>query len=261
MGWIVTNHSGSASFQCRELNNSQVFQGVSLRNCGNMALHTGDEPIRVVGRRRSWLQTLGLDLNHLVSGVQVHGTRIALVEQTDMGLGAFTIDNALPDTDALITKDGGVILATYTADCLPIFVYDPVTPSVAVIHAGWRGAIDGIATLTIQRMIKEFGVNPVNCLVAIGPSICGGCFRVERQLAERFAEFHPQAVVIDESENRVDLQTFIKLEMISNGVLADQIYEAGLCTSCHRDLFFSYRAEQGVSGRMMGIIGLKHRNN
>lgn len=260
MGWIATNHLGLTSFQCQEFNNSHVFQGVSTRNCGNMALHTGDEPIRVVERRRSWLKTLGLDLNYLVSGIQVHGTGIALVRQTDVGLGAFTIDNAIPDTDALITKEKGVILATYTADCLPIFVYDPMTPSVAVIHAGWRGAINGIVTLTIQRMVKEFGVNPVNCLVAIGPSICGCCFRVERQLAERFAEVHPQVAVINESENRVDLQTFIKLEMISSGILSDRIYEAGLCTSCHTDQFFSYRAEQGISGRMMGIIGLSARN-
>lgn len=258
MGWVETNHAGLTFFQCLELNDKHVIQAVSTKNCGNMALHTGDDPNLVLERRKSWLKALGMDLNRLVSGVQAHGTKVALVDKTDAGSGAFSIEEAIPETDALITKEPDLILATYTADCLPIFVYDPATPAVGVIHAGWRGTINGIASFTIKRMIDEYGVNPGNCLVAIGPSICGRCFRVDRQLAERFGEVHPQTVFEDESGSRIDLQAFIRLDLTQIGVKSDRIYDARLCTSCHPGQFFSYRAERGVSGRMIGIIGLRH---
>ncbi len=258
MGWVETNRSGLTFYQCQELNNLQVVQGVSGRNCGNLALHTGDDPNRVIERRKRLLGALDLDLNHLVSGVQVHGNRIALVDKTAAGLGAFSIEEAVPETDALITKDTGIILATFTADCLPIFVCDPVTPAVAVIHAGWRGTINGIATDTLKRMINEFGTSPADCLVAIGPSICGACFQVERQLAERFEKIYPQTVIKDKSGSSVDLQAYIKSDLKAFGIKADRIYDAKACTSCNSDRFFSYRAEQGVTGRIMGIIGLRH---
>lgn len=257
MGWVQANYPGLTVFQCEELNDGQVVQGFSARNCGNLALHTGDDPNRVIERRKSWLKVLGLDLDRSVSGVQVHGTKVALVDRTAAGSGAFNIEGAFPGTDALITKETELILATYTADCLPIFVYDPVTPAIGVIHAGWRGTIKSIVTFTIKRMIEEFGINPVNYLAAIGPSICSGCFRVDRQLAEAFEKVHPQTVIEDESGSRVDLQAFIRLDLTEIGLKPERIYDAKLCTSCHPDRLFSYRAEKGVIGRMMGIIALK----
>lgn len=259
MGWVETNQSGLTFYQCQELNDRQVIQGFSTRNSGNLALHTGDDLNRVIVRRKSWLKALGLNLDHLVSSVQVHGTRIALVDETATGSGALSLDGAIPETDALITNKAGIILATFTADCIPLFVYDPLTPAIAVIHAGWRGTIEGIAPLTIGRMADEFGTNPDNCLVAIGPSICSACFRVDRQLAERFGRIHAQTVTEDESENRIDLQAFTRLDLTGIGVNSNRIYEAKLCTSCQSEHFFSYRADHGITGRMMGVIALNHR--
>lgn len=259
MGWIETKAAGLEIYQCRELNDHQAIQAFSSRQTGNLALHTGDAPQRVVNRRRLWLEALGLSLDRLVSGIQVHGTNIAMIEETDAGAGAWEIDGAIRETDALITKSAGIILATFTADCLPIFIYDPVTPAVAVVHAGWRGALGGIAALTIKRMNQEYGTDPGNCRVGIGPSICGDCFRVGPELAERFGAIHPQTAFGDETASKVDLQAFIRLELQEMGVKPDHIYDSGLCTACRPDRFFSYRAESGETGRMMGIISLKKR--
>lgn len=259
MGWVETNHSGLTFYQCQELNNDEVIQGFSARNSGNLALHTGDDPNKVIARRESWLKAMGLNLDRLVCGVQVHGTKIALVEETAVGSGAYSLNGAITETDALITNKAGIILATFTADCIPVFVYDPVTPAIAIVHAGWRGTINGITTLAIRRMTDEFGTIPGNCLVAIGPSICGACFRVDRQLAERFGRIHAQTVTENEFESRVDLQAFIRSDLTGIGVSSDRIYQARLCTSCQPDHFFSYRADHGVTGRMMGIIALDHR--
>lgn len=257
MGWVETNHSGIIFDQCQELNGHRVVQGFSVRISGNMALHIGDDPNQVVARRESWLKALSLRLEQLVAGIQVHGTRVALIEKTAVGSGAFNIDGAIPETDALVTREPGIILATFTADCIPIFIYDPVTPAIGVVHAGWRGTIQGIAAITVKRMVDEFGTNPGDCLVAIGPSICGDCYRVDRQLAERFGEIHTQVVTEDELGYRIDLQTFNRLDLMGIGVCASHIYEAHRCTNCQPERYFSYRADHGKTGRMMGIIALK----
>jgi len=259
MGWIETNHSGMTFYQCRELNDGKVIQGFSTRNSGNLALHTGDDPNKVVARRKLWLKAMGLNPDRLVCGVQVHGTKVALVKETAAGAGAYSLNGAIPETDALITNKAGIILATFTADCIPIFVYDPVTPAIAIIHAGWRGTINRIAPLAVKRMTDEFGTIPGDCLAAIGPSICGACFRVDRQLAERFGRVHAQTVTENESESKVDLQAFLELDLTEIGVRSEQIFQARLCTSCQSDRFFSYRADHGITGRMMGIIALDHR--
>ncbi len=256
MGWIETNHWGLTFYQCQELNNGEVIQGFSARNSGNLALHTGDAPNQVIARRKLWLKAIGLNLERLACGVQVHGTKIAVIEETAVGSGAFGLNGAIPETDALITNKAGIILATFTADCIPIFFYDPVTPAIGIAHAGWRGTINGIAGLTIRRMNDELRTIPGNCLVAIGPSICGVCFRVDRQLAERFGMIHPQTVTEDESGSKVDLQAFIRLDLAGTGVNPDRIYQARLCTCCQADRFFSHRTDHGVTGRMMGIITL-----
>lgn len=257
MGWVETSLSGISFYQCRELNDHQVIQGFSARNSGNMALHIGDDPKQVIARRESWLKALGLSLEQLVSGIQVHGTRVALIEETAADAGAFSLNGAIPETDALITKKPGIVLATFTADCIPVFIYDPATPAIGVVHAGWRGTIAGIVTIAIKRMADEFGTIPGDCLIAMGPSICGACFRVDRQLAERFGKVHRQVVTEAESGYWVDLQTFIRLDLIEIGVHSDHIYQTKLCTNCHPERFFSYRADQGKTGRMMGIIALK----
>lgn len=257
MGWVETDHSGIGFYQCSELNNQQVVQAFSTRNSGNMALHIGDDPAKVIARRERWLKVLGLSLERLVAGVQVHGTRVAVISLSTAGAGAFSLDGAIPETDALITNTPGIVLATFTADCIPIFIYDPVTPAVAVVHAGWRGTINRIATITVQRMTAEYGTVPGDCLVAIGPSICGACFRVDRQLAEGFGSIYPQVVTQDETGARVDLQAFNRMDLVALGVSPDHIYQTKLCTNCQPERFFSYRAEQGKTGRMMGIIALK----
>ena len=257
MGWVETIYSGITFYQCRELNDRQVVQAFSHRNFGNMALHIGDDPEAVVVRRELWLKALGLDLEGLVCGVQVHGIRVAVVNETTAGSGAHSLSGAIPETDALITDRPGVVLATFTADCVPIFVYDPVKSAIGVIHAGWRGTIGRIAVTTVTRMAETFGTIPGDCLAAIGPSIGAGCFRVDEHLAGRFDKVHPQTVTKDESGFGIDLPAFNRIELTEIGVCPDHIYEARLCTKCQADQFFSYRADQGKTGRMMGVIALK----
>jgi YfiH family protein len=261
MSWSKETRSGFGGgeviYRCRNMNDSNVLQAFSTKTNGNMALHTGDDPEKVLQRRRTFLGTLGLELKCLVAGVQTHSVNVRLVTRQLAGAGAWDLATAVPDTDAFITRESGIILSIFTADCLPIFIYDPVTPSIGLAHAGWRGTLNRIAAKTLEEMVAVFHTNPSQCRVAIGPAIGTECFAVTEDVAGQFAAIFPETVHFDNSNYRVDLSEFNQKTLRNMGVPGQQITGSGLCTSCLREDFYSYRAENRTTGRMMGIISLR----
>jgi polyphenol oxidase len=257
MSWFCKEHTGLKKYQLAALNDQSVVQGFSSRDYGNMALHTGDLRAKVIENRKRFLTSIELELANLVAAQQIHGTEIQVVKRPQIGSGATMVQTALPETDALITRERGVILAIFTADCLPVFIYDPMTPAIGIVHAGWRGTIAGIIKLTLAKMVHEFKTDPGYCRVGIGPSICATCFKVAPDVADQFRAVNPQVVKPTESGYQVDLGAFNAHLFQAVGVKPEQIFRADICTSCRREEFFSYRAEGGTSGRMMGIIALK----
>ena len=257
MSWAKETKDDFTVYRCHEFNNSGIIQAFSTRMNGNMALHTGDDPVKVLERRQIFLNRLGLQLNDLVAGVQTHGINIRLVTRQAAGAGVSEFDTALPDTDALITRESGLILSIYTADCLPIFIFDPVTPAIGLAHAGWRGTLKGIAAKTLEKMTIAFQTVPTQCWIAIGPAIGTECFKVSENVADQFAAIFPEVVTSEPPDYRVDLNRFNRWLLRNSGVSDEQIISSGLCTSCLRNDFYSYRADQTTMGRMMGIITLR----
>lgn len=257
MAWLKRDFGNQWVTQCQELNNSAVIQAFSSRSNGNMGLHTGDCPEDVIKRRKVFLNGLELGLDSLTAGGQTHGIRIKVVSRDDAGAGAWSQTNVIPDTDVLITRERGITLAVFTADCLPVFIYDPVTPAIAVIHAGWRGTIHQIVRLTVEKLASCFNSDPAFYWAALGPAIGGCCFQVDHDLAERFKKVDPDVIIENESGFYVDLIKFNFKALEETGLKPTRILKAGICTSCQRENFFSYRAETGSTGRMMGIIALK----
>ncbi|HEX3044368.1 MAG TPA: peptidoglycan editing factor PgeF [Bacillota bacterium] len=258
----------AAIYQCRELNNREVIQACSTREQGNLALHTGDSPAQVLERRARFLDLFGFELEELVIGNQTHGTRVGVVTREMAGSGAWDQKTAIPDTDALITQERGIVLGIFTADCLPIFIYDQATPSVGIIHAGWRGTINRIVQITLEEMTAQFHTDPAHCLIGFGPGIGSECFQVEPKVAKQFFDVVPEAVnfafegipgeaPVGGSGYRVDLEKFNTRLLQAAGVLERQIIPLQRCTRCHVDEFYSYRAEGGSAGRMMSIIALQ----
>jgi uncharacterized protein, YfiH family len=255
--WFCDMSAGLKKYRAAIFNDAPVIQAVSSKECGNMALHTGDIAEHVIDNRQRFLGSLNLKLENLVAAEQVHSAAICVVDREQMGLGAYSLQNALPGIDALITRESGVILSIFTADCLPIFIYDPRTPAIAIVHAGWRGSIAEIAKLTINKMASEFKTNPGDCLAAIGPSICRICFKVSSEVAEKFYFLCPQVVMQSPDGYQVDLSAFNAWLLKDAGLQPERIVAADLCTGCHNNDFFSYRIEGGTMGRMMGIIALQ----
>jgi YfiH family protein len=256
MSWRSVRQDPAVVYQADLLNRAGVVQGFSTKGWGNLALHTDDQPELVVERRRQFLSCWGLPLSRLVAANQVHGTVVQTVTDEMAGSGAAELATALPATDALITEVPGVILAVFTADCLPVFLYDPDRPAIAVVHAGWRGTLDRIVERTLVKMAADYRTVPEHLLVAFGPAICSQCFQVQPDLAANFSKADLQAVYVDRSGYHVDLAVFNRNLLINCGVPPANMTSPAPCTACNRETFFSYRAEGRTNGRMMGMISL-----
>lgn len=235
--------------------------GTSEAPCAslNMALHVGDNPASVLANRALACQALGINPDELVSGEQVHGDRVTVVADGDKGRGARLLEESLPETDALITATPGVPLASYYADCVPLFLFDPVKQVVALAHAGWKGTAAKIGLKTVQKMAEVFAVDPADCLAGIGPSIGPCCYEVSGQVAGLFSGIFSRPVLsetLPSGKRRLDLWQANYYTLLEAGLPERNITIAGVCTACHNDLFFSYRAEEGVTGRMASLIML-----
>ncbi|MHB8158282.1 MAG: polyphenol oxidase family protein, partial [Desulfocucumaceae bacterium] len=161
--------------------------GVSRGGFGslNLAMHVGDDQGAVLENRKRICSVLGVDPEDMVVGHQVHGDSVCLVTRDHRGRGALDLQDAIPETDALITNCPGLLLSSYYADCVPVMIMDPVKKAIALVHAGWKGTAKRIAATTIKAMSGAFGTNPGDCLAVIAPSI-GPCYEVDQPVFEAF---------------------------------------------------------------------------
>ena len=135
----------------------------------NLSLSVGDDPARVLENRRRLAAALGVGPGDFVFARQVHGAGVRIVGEADRGSGAFTLDDAVADTDALVTTSPGVVLAILTADCAPIVLHDPVAGVLACVHAGWRGTVARVAAAAVAAM-TTLGSRPSDVIAGLGPA-------------------------------------------------------------------------------------------
>jgi polyphenol oxidase len=230
----------------------------------NLGFHRGDDESRVMENFRRFTQATGMDINGLVFGAQTHSANVRRVFSNDRGSG-FSKPTPWADTDGLVTKDPGVTLTTFYADCVPLFFADPVTQSIGLSHAGWRGTVANIAGATVKCMMKEFGSNPGDILVGIGPSIGRCCFEIGEEVAGVFLTDGPEWmtgwVIRDDStadngpvKYHADLPGINRRLLEGCGILPENIESSNLCTFCNSDWLFSHRASHGLRGSLCAMI-------
>jgi YfiH family protein len=192
---------------------------------------------------------------------QVHGAEVRLIKTLAEAKPA---EDARRDTiycDAIVSNAAGVLAGVKTADCVPILVGDPVTGAFAAVHAGWRGTLGKVATRALERLTTEYNTNPRDVRVAIGPAAGACCYEVGADVIDAFkSNFSSQDLLTQTRVDHacIDLLKANRGQLISAGVDPDRINVAPLCTMCRTDLFFSYRREKGVYGkvgRLMSVIG------
>lgn len=216
----------------------------------NLALHVGDEAGLVLKNRRAYAAALGLDAGKFTCCEQVHGSNVAVVDEALAGKGAEAYSDAVKNTDALVTNLPQLPLMLFFADCVPVIFADPVSGSIGLAHAGWRGTVAGIAASTVAKMQEAFGAKPENILAGIGPSIGQCCYEVDDKVFEAGKKYAGCFTPKENGRYMADLQAWNRLALLDAGLLPQNIYNAGVCTQCSKELFFSYRAENGKTGRM-----------
>jgi len=170
----------------------------------------------------------------------------------------------LPEADGLITAIAGTAVATVHADCVPIILVDVEKRVVAAVHAGWRGTFHGIAGVAVEKMRKVFSSNPAALVAAIGPSIGECCFKVSpelyRKFKEKFPEFSDFATPWPLPQNKfcLDLSRLNAEVLVQSGLSLRRVDVSGVCTSCRREEFFSYRRDGGKTGRHLSLAFLKN---
>lgn len=246
-----------------------VIHGVSTRLGGvslppfatlNLGLHTGDRADDVIENRRRFLERLGVALDVSIWAEQVHGAGVARVSGESAGRGARLYDDSIPGVDALVTTDPGLVLAANFADCVPILIASRDGRGVAIAHAGWRGTIAGVGPKSVEAL-EALGIAPRDLVVALGPSIQECCYQVSQELFDRFSkEIGSEAVGRTRSGRpALALSRANRKLLIGAGVASEAIEISSYCTACRTDLFFSHRAEKGVTGRIAAAIGVVNR--
>jgi polyphenol oxidase len=166
------------------------------------------------------LRALGFDPSRRVSAEQTHGNGVAVVTQPAL---------RIPTVDALATRVAGLPLVIRCADCAAVYIIDRTTPAIALVHSGKAGTLANIAGNTLRAMQTQLGTQPKDCLAFIGPSI-GPC------------------------HYEMDIWSALERQLREAGV--EELQNPRICTACHLDRYFSYRAEHGKTGRMLAVLSL-----
>lgn len=227
----------------------------------NLGLHVGDDRGRVLKNRERLAEAVGIPLDQFTFAGQVHSGTVRVVSDRLRGSGSADQENAVADTDAMVTDTPGICLIVLVADCVPMLFFDPARRAIGVAHAGWRGTLKSIASNTVSAMAEAFGSSPKNIMVGIGPSIGPCCYRVGPDVISQVKSVFRgrNDFIVNESkggEGYLDLWKANLEWLLRAGIERNNIEIAGRCTCHEPGLFFSYRRQRGDTGRFAAGIML-----
>jgi YfiH family protein len=205
----------------------------------------GDRPDNVAENRRRFARAARFDPALLATARQVHGDRVAEV----------VAPGSAGEADALWTRVTGPVLTVFVADCVPVFLADPVGRAAALVHAGWRGSAAGVTRRALDALLRA-GADPARIVAAIGPSAGPCCYEVDEPVMARFSRevLRPARA----GHARLDLWQENRRQLVAAGVPPDRVHVAGICTICRPDLLFSHRgAGGGPTGHMAAVLQLR----
>lgn len=221
--------------------------GVSISpfNSLNLGKSTDDLLENVIQNRKLFFNDLNVPLENISLSKQVHGSEILIVDKPVIAEGY----------DAMITNKPNCFLAVSIADCVPILIHDAKTNVVAAIHAGWRGTVENIVLKVLKKMQSQFNTQGNDCFVFIGACISFEAFEVGDEVADQFEDLVKKRM--GSNKYHVNLKAANQIQLTAFGVPDQNIEISKHCTVKDNDLFFSHRHENGKTGRMMAVIGIK----
>ena len=254
--------NGVLYYQFENLSRSGVVHAIFTRHGGvspkpwkslNVGGLVGDDPINVARNKEIALSTFGCAPKSVYEVWQVHSKKIVTSDVPK--------DISIPyqKADGILTGTTGVTLFMRFADCVPILFYDPCNRVVGLVHAGWQGTVKMISACAVKNMEEQFGSNPKDLIVGIGPSIGPGKYEigldVEQQVVSAFKNNTKKFIRSHNGSLWFDLWGANVHILESQGV--SNIEVAGICTASNIDDWYSYREENGLTGRFGALIKLE----
>lgn len=248
-----------------------VMHGVSTRMGGvsagccstmNLSFERGDSEEAVRTNYEFLGAAMGFSTDSLVFSKQTHTTNVRVVTEADRGKG-FLRQRDYTDVDGLVTNVPGLTLATFYADCVPLFFVDPVHKAIGLSHSGWRGTVGKIEKKTVEKMTEMYGTDPKDVLAAIGPSICRSCYEVSEdvilEVRKAFSEEHWRELYDEKEDGKYQLDLWRANELIFEkaGILKEHYSVTNLCTCCNPQYLFSHRASHGKRGNLGAFLMIR----
>ncbi len=231
----------------------------------NLSYSRGDEKEAVDENYRIIAKLLGCEVEDIVCSDQTHTTNVKVVGEKDRGKGIL-FPKDYTDVDGLITDTEGIVLATFYADCVPLFFVDTRNRAIGLSHSGWRGTVGRMGARTLEAMHDAYGTKPEDVTAAIGPSICKDCYEVDEDVAavfrQEFCKPGQCGKILfpgtkgEPGKYQLDLWRANQIVLEEAGVSPSRIQVTDLCTCCNPDYLFSHRASQGKRGNLGAFLGL-----
>lgn len=227
----------------------------------NLSFTRGDDENSVMENYRRLAEAVGFSVENIVTSDQTHTANVRVITEADRGNG-ITKPRPYTDVDGMITNVPGLVLATFYADCVPLYFIDPVRKAIGLSHSGWRGTAAHIGAVTVRRMQEEYGSLPEDIYGAIGPSICQECYEVSEDVILEFQKTFPEQSWRDlfyRKENgkyQLNLWEANRQIMLEAGLIEEHISLPGLCTCCNPEFLFSHRASRGKRGNLGAFLGI-----
>lgn len=228
----------------------------------NLSFTRGDKEEAVRENYNRISAALGFSPEDIVTSDQTHTANVRVITAEDRGNG-ITKPRPYTDVDGMITNVPGLVLATFYADCVPLYFADPVHKAVGLSHSGWRGTAAGIGAVTVKELQKHYGTRPEDIYAAVGPSICQDCYEVSEDVILEFQKTFSRELWKDifyRKENgkyQLNLWEANRQILLGAGILPEHISMPNLCTCCNPEFLYSHRASQGKRGNLAAFLGIK----
>ena len=227
----------------------------------NLSYTRGDEKEAVDENFRRIAGVLGCEVSDMVCSDQTHTVNLRVVTRQDGGKGIL-IPRDYKEIDGLMTQEPGLVLATFYADCVPLYFVDTKRRAVALAHSGWRGTVARMGRCVVDKMREVYDTNPQDLVAAVGPSICQACYEVSEDVAAEFiCEFsnHSEEILQDKGNGKyqLDLWRANEIILLEAGIKPEHLSVTDVCTCCNDKVLFSHRASQGKRGNLGAFLCLK----
>lgn len=227
----------------------------------NLSYTRGDRKEAVDENFRRIAEIFGELPGRIVCSDQTHTTNIRLVTKEDAGKGVVKAKD-YTDVDGLITSVPGIILATFYADCVPLYFVDTENKAIGLSHSGWKGTVNKMGEAVLSAMKEAFGTRPEMVKAAIGPSICRDCYEVSEDVAQQFQDLFRNDIhgILApgrmEGKYQLNLWEANKRILLDAGILPENLEVTDVCTCCNSGYLFSHRASKGKRGNLGAFMEL-----